>query len=60
MDIKDTYVDIMTGEKLSSIWVDDIELIYWSVCTSRRRIGDRGWIEGNVIFARCEFFYMKI
>ena len=34
-------MDIMTGEKLSSIWLANMELIYWSVHSSRR-IGGNG------------------
>ena len=34
------YVDILTGEKLSSIWLANMDLFYWSVCLSRRRGGD--------------------
>ena len=35
------YVDIMTGEKLtSSISIDDVKFIYWSVCSSSRRGGE--------------------
>ncbi len=38
------YVDIMTGEKLSSIKLVNIELIYWSERSSSRWGGD--WVNG--------------
>ena len=31
------YVDIMTGEKLSSAEVANMDISYWSVCSSSRR-----------------------
>ena len=34
------YVDIMTAEKLSSILVANMDIIYWSVRLSSRRGGD--------------------
>ena len=34
------YVDIMSGEKLSSISIDDVKLIYWSIRSFRRRGGE--------------------
>ena len=40
------YVDIMTGENLSSI-----DIIYWSVCSFRRGCG-MGWISGNSYFSQ--------
>ena len=40
MDIK-YYVDIMTEEKLSSIYVAITPVIYWSVLSHKRREGDR-------------------
>ena len=39
MDVN-LYVDIMTGEKLSSFKVAISPRIYWSDCLSRRREGD--------------------
>ena len=48
----------MKGEKLSSFYVANMELIYWSVHTSSRKGGD--WVEGDgwgviVSLARCKF-----
>ena len=39
MDVDNVDVDIMTGKKLSSIKVANIEKIYWSVRSSRRGKG---------------------
>ena len=33
------------GKKLSSIWFANMELIYWSVCSSRMRGVD--WVKGG-------------
>ena len=33
------YVDIMTGEKLSSIYIADMDITYWSVRSTSRRGG---------------------
>ena len=41
-------MDILTGENLSSIWLDNMNLIYWSVCSSSRR----GW--GYHYLASCK------
>ena len=36
----------MTGEKLSSIWVANMEIIYWSDRSSSMRGGDVGkWVD---------------
>ena len=46
------YVDIMTGEKLSSIQLANMELVHWSVRSSNRRGGrQRGWKGGNRYFS---------
>ena len=39
------YVDIMTGKKLSSIYVANMDITYWSVHSSSRR-GGRGLGKG--------------
>ena len=39
------HMDILTRENLSTIWVANIDLIYWSVCSSSKRGGD----EVNVV-----------
>ena len=38
--VKDINVDIMTGEKLSSILVANMDIIHWSVRSSSRREGN--------------------
>ena len=40
MDIEYIYVDIMTEEKLSSIWVTNMDITYWSVRSSSKKGGD--------------------
>ena len=42
----------MTEEKFSSIYVANMELAYWSVRSSSRRGGIKGWKGGIVILAR--------
>ena len=51
------YVDIMTGEKLSSFYPANIELVYWSVRSSSRRgvYGVKRVAGGIVILASCKF-----
>ncbi len=49
------YVDIMTGEKLSSFYVANKKLVYCSVRSSSRRGGDGvkgSWKGGNRYFSR--------
>ena len=53
------YVDIMPGEKLSSIYLANMELIYWSVCSFSRRGWDGVKGVGVVIVARCKFHYIR-
>ena len=55
------YVDIMIGEKLLSLQLAYMELIYWPVRSSSRNGGDgvKG-VEGKiVILARCVFQFMR-
>ena len=55
MDIK--YVDILTGKKLTPIWVFNVDLIYWSVCSFCRwgRDGEKG---GMVILASWGYYFV--
>ena len=57
MDLGYTWLDILTGGNLSSIKVDDMDIIYWSVRLSSRREGDRvkGVEWGIVILANSEY-----
>ena len=48
------YVDIMTGEKLSSIELANMEIIYGSVV---HPVGGEG--RGIVILARCKFQFIR-
>ena len=51
----------MTGGKLSSIWVANKDIIYWSVQTSSKRGGNgvKGGVWG-VILASCKFnFFLE-
>ena len=41
------YVDILTGENLSSIYVANIELIYWPIRSYSKK--KRGWGKGGVV-----------
>ena len=54
-------MDIMTGGKLSSIWLANMKLIYWSVRSSGRRGGDEiKRVDGViVILARCDFHFIR-
>ena len=58
MDIE--YVDVLTGENLSSIQVANMDLIYWSVRSSSRR-GGYGEVDGGkVVLASCEHNFIKM
>ena len=57
-------MDFMTGEKLSSIQVANIDITYWSVLLSSRRGWDgvRGWMSGGrglVIFLALSFALLE-
>ena len=52
------YADIMTGEKLLSIYVAKMELIYWLFHLSSRRRGDV--VKGIVILASCEYHCIRV
>ena len=53
------YVDIMTGENLSSIQLDNLDLIYF-VSYSYIRRGRDGVKGGIVILASCEHPFIKV
>ena len=50
------FVDNRTGEKLSSIKVGNMDIIYWSVCSSSRRGGNgvKGVNVGERYFSRLQ------
>ena len=50
-------MDILTGKNLS-ISVASIDLIHWSVCSSRD--GVNGWMEYKVIIASCEYHFIRV
>ena len=60
MDIE--YVDILTGEKLSSILVANMYLIYWSVRSFIRRGGIclKGSDEDIVILGSCMYYFIRV
>ena len=61
-------LDVLTGKKLTSFQVADMEIIYWSVRSSSRWGGDRikvrdgvkGWMGGIVILASYKFYFMRV
>ena len=52
-----TDVDIMTGRKLSSFQVANIEITYWLVCSSTRK---RGVFGGTVILASFKYHFIRV
>ena len=60
MDI--VYVDILTGENSSSIKVANMELVYWSVHSSRRRGGNEvREVDGVIVFlANCKNNFITV
>ena len=52
-------MDILTGKNLS-ISVGSIDLIHWSVCSSSRRDGVKGWMEYKVIIASYEYHFIRV
>ena len=58
MDIRE-YVDIVTGEILSAIWVANIDLLYWSICSSM--VGQGGGLDKViVILANWEKHFISV
>ena len=55
-------MDIMTGEKMSSIYVANMEIIYWSVRSSSWRggYGVIGVESGIVVLACYEFHFIRV
>ncbi len=53
------YMDILTGEKLLSILVANIDVIYWSVRSSIRRGGVEVKGADIIILASCELRFIK-
>ena len=53
------YVDIITGEKLLSIQIANIELIYWSVHLSSRRQLGKGGGQGKSLYSPAACFTQK-
>ena len=55
------YVDIMTGGKLLIIQVANMDITYWSVRLSSRRVGEglKG-VDGDVILDSFEFHFIRI
>ena len=58
MDIE--YVDILTGKNLSSIYVANMELIYWSIRLSSRREGNGVSVWIIVILASYKFHLIRV
>ena len=55
------YVDIINGEKLSSIKVANMDIIYWSVHSRSKRGGDRmKWVDGGIVILASYMFYFMI
>ena len=56
------YVDILTGENLALIQVADMNLIYWLVSSSSRRVKDgvQRVDGGIVILASCEYPFIRV
>ena len=52
-----TYVDILTAENLSSIYLANMDLNYWSIRLSSRMGGDR--VNGYLILASCEYITLS-
>ncbi len=52
MDIE--YVDILTGENLSIFKVANMDLLYWSVRSSK------GFDVGIVFLASCEYHFIRV
>ena len=61
MDIE--YVDILTRENLSSMYIANMDFIYWSVClSSRKGSNDVKGMEGGgiVILASYECHFIRV